>query len=57
MSWTTTPWPRAATTAPWLDLVAQCVAFNDWPGHTDYQVQTISPPTGTANGHVNDHAG
>ena len=18
-----------------LDLVAQCVAFNDWPGHTD----------------------
>jgi hypothetical protein len=27
-----------------LDLVAQCVAFNDWPGHTDDQVQTLSLP-------------
>ena len=38
-----------------LDLVAQCVAFNDWPGHTDDQVQTLSlPPGPSTNGHVNN---
>ena len=32
-----------------LDLVAQCVAFNDWPGHTDDQVQTLSLPAWAFN--------
>ena len=32
-----------------LDLVSQCMAFNNWPGHTDDQVQTLSLPAWAYN--------
>lgn len=28
-----------------LDIVKQCQSFNNWPGHTDDQIQTISLPS------------
>ena len=28
-----------------LDIVKQCQSFNNWPGHTDDHVQTISLPS------------